>query len=116
MDAGEGVEEGLGPDAVAGAGPGHDLVEGRVVEGEGDVGGVEGDEAVDDVRVRVGFGVEEFGDDVDGGAGEVLRGDVGGRRGGRGVAAVEPVNFLGGGFFVCGAGRGGGGEEGEGAA
>ena len=41
------------PDSVPGVGSKHDLLQDRIVKGEGHVCGVEGDEAFDEVRVRV---------------------------------------------------------------
>lgn len=57
-----------------------------VVEREGDVRRVKGDEAPDEVRVRVGLDVEDLGEDLEGGAGYVLRVEDGRAREGRGVA------------------------------
>ena len=79
-DAGEGVEESLGADFVAGAGPGQDGVQVWVVEGEGDVGCVEGDEGLEEVGVRVGLHVEDLEEDVEGGGRVVVRTGGGGEQ------------------------------------
>ena len=45
----------------------------RIVEGEGDVDCVEGDESSDEVRVRVGLDVQDLAEDNERRIGRVLR-------------------------------------------
>ena len=72
-NAREGIEEGLWTDSISGAGPGHDRMQNGIVEGEGDVGCVEGDESSDEVRIRVGLDVQDLAEDTEGCIGYVLR-------------------------------------------
>ena len=87
-----------------------------VVEREGDVRRVKGDEAPDEVRVRVGLDVEDLGEDLEGGAGYILRVEDGRAREGRGVAGGQGagVRWVRGGLVGSGEEGGGaaGGEEG----
>ena len=57
---------------------GRDLVQVGVVEGEGDVGGVEDDEGRDNVGIGVWLDVEDLKEDVEGGGGVADGPDLGG--------------------------------------
>lgn len=104
-DTCEGVQEGLVAHPVACPRPRHDLMQVRVVHGERDVGGVQGDALLDEVRVWVGLGVENLEEDVHRGAGEVGGPD----HRGTGVALVE-VGCV---FFVGRRSMGYGGGQGR---